>query len=64
MFKILKNFACKAKVAKVEGRDQVDIENAPEEVPIYRDVDIRKHYDLKGLIGFPGSFGEVLLQLI
>jgi len=31
----------------------------PDEVPVYRDVDIRQHYNLKGLVGFPGSYGEV-----
>jgi len=58
MFKVLKNFACKAKISKGEGKER-DIQDGVEEVPIYHDVDIRKHYDLKGLIGFPGSFGEV-----
>eukprot|EP00475_Leptophrys_vorax_P024997 TRINITY_DN3478_c0_g2_i1.p1 TRINITY_DN3478_c0_g2~~TRINITY_DN3478_c0_g2_i1.p1 ORF type:complete len:316 (-),score=107.38 TRINITY_DN3478_c0_g2_i1:308-1255(-) len=61
MFKILKNFACKVKASKDNGHDEGDhdVEEVAEEVPIYHDVDIRKHYDLKGLIGFPGSFGEV-----
>jgi len=28
-------------------------------VPYFTDVDVRKRYDLKGLLGYPGSYGEV-----
>jgi len=58
MFKVLRKFACKGKVGK-DANNDADVEQPIEKVPIYRDVDIRKFYDLKGLIGFPGSFGEV-----
>jgi len=57
MMKILRRFACGGKGRSEEVKER-NIE-AKDEVPIYTDVDIRRDYDLKGLIGFPGSFGEV-----
>jgi len=57
MFKILRNFACGGKGRPVEAQEHPEQPNG--DVEVYHDFDIRKHYDLKGLIGFPGSFGEV-----
>jgi len=54
MLRLLKKFACSTKHVK-----DPEVLNNKDEVPVYRDVDIRTHYNLKGLIGFPGSYGEV-----
>jgi len=62
MLKLLKNFVCSSSASSKQQQGPqapLDGNNNNNAVQIYRDVDIRTHYDLKGLIGFPGSFGEV-----
>lgn len=61
MLKLLKKFVCSSSSSskQQEGPDVPLDDNNSNAVQIHRDIDIRTHYDLKGLIGFPGSFGEV-----
>jgi len=74
MLKLFKKFACNAKHEPCEQNDKskacADREKQDKLFPvanndsnscvqIFKDVDIRRDFDLKGLIGFPGSFGEV-----
>lgn len=72
MFKALKAFVCAGKhdprelgISFVDREKSREVEEGQSEchVPCFHNVDIRRDFELKDLIGFPGSFGEVRLAV-
>jgi len=57
--RLLKRFSCSS---KHDDGNKNALPNENDDVgpaPLFHDCDIRKDYQVKGLVGFPGSFGEV-----